>query len=192
MEQSKFREKIRIWEHPPYHSARNKFERFRGVLELISRFEFDFRRCGFFSFERLEFLVCSKFNHRTCASVVACLCPHNSISNVVVSVTIHDATDVHVLKKTVAKTWNHCGRSCKSFVTLGLRWRKTNRTIRRLIRSVPQESWSCATLSGTANDWRDREHVVLDPFSNWKCVRSKGFFGEPLGSSDNLTRAKFW
>ena len=29
-----------------YRAARNKFERFREVLELISRFEFDFRRSG--------------------------------------------------------------------------------------------------------------------------------------------------
>ena len=29
-----------------YHSARNQFERFRWVLELFSRFEFDFRRPG--------------------------------------------------------------------------------------------------------------------------------------------------
>ena len=28
-----------------YYSARNKFERFRGFLELISRFEFEFCRC---------------------------------------------------------------------------------------------------------------------------------------------------
>ena len=66
---------------------------FGGFLELICRFEFQFRRCGFF-FERFEFLVCSKFNQtqcgRTCACVVACLCPHNSISNVAVSLTIHD------------------------------------------------------------------------------------------------------
>ena len=45
-------------------------------------------------FERFEFLVCSKFSHtqcgRTCACAVACLCPHNSISNFVVSSTIHD------------------------------------------------------------------------------------------------------
>ena len=31
-----------------YHSPENKFERFHGFLESISRFEFDFRRCGFF------------------------------------------------------------------------------------------------------------------------------------------------
>ena len=69
---------------------------FCGFLELISRFEFefDFRRCGIF-FEGFEFLVCSKFNHtpcgRTCACAVACLLhPHNSISNVVASVTIYD------------------------------------------------------------------------------------------------------
>ena len=28
-----------------YHAGPNLFERFRGVLELISRFEFEFRRC---------------------------------------------------------------------------------------------------------------------------------------------------
>ena len=28
-----------------YYSARNKFERFRVFLELISRFEFEFCRC---------------------------------------------------------------------------------------------------------------------------------------------------
>ena len=51
-------------------------------------------------FERFEFFGGSKFNHtqcgRTCACAVACLCPHNSISNVVVSVTIHDDTAVYV------------------------------------------------------------------------------------------------
>ena len=44
------------------HAAENKFERFRGFLELVSRFEFDFRRRGNF-FEGFEFLVCSTFNH---------------------------------------------------------------------------------------------------------------------------------
>ena len=66
-----------------YYSRPNQFERFRVFLELISRFEFDFLRREFF-FERFEFLVCS------CECAVACLCPRNSISNVVVSVTIHD------------------------------------------------------------------------------------------------------
>ena len=69
---------------------------FGGFWELTSRFEFEFRRRGNYFFERFEFLVCSKFNHtqcgRTCACVVACLCPHNSISNVVASVMIHDDT----------------------------------------------------------------------------------------------------
>ena len=74
-----------------YHAADNQFERFRGFLDLISRFEFEFRRGENYICERFEFLVCSKFNHtqcgRTCACAVACLSPHNSISNVVVSVT---------------------------------------------------------------------------------------------------------
>ena len=76
-----------------YHAPGNQFERFRGFCELISRFQFDFRRRGIF-FERFEFLVCSKFNFMqrdcTCACAVACLHPHNSFSNVVVSLTIHD------------------------------------------------------------------------------------------------------
>ena len=77
-------------------------------------------------FERFEFLVCSTFNHtqcgRTCACAVACLCPHNSISNVVVSVTIHDK--VHIYQrcsknmKPETLLAEHQGKclSCKSFV----------------------------------------------------------------------------
>ena len=65
-----------------YYAARNKFERFRWFLDLINRFEFEFCRyhtqCG-----------------RTCACAVAYLCPHNSISNVVVSLTIHDNVHIH-------------------------------------------------------------------------------------------------
>ena len=58
---------------------------FGGFLELIRRFEFEFEcRRGNYFFEGFEFLVCS------CECAVACLCPRNSISNVVVSVTIHD------------------------------------------------------------------------------------------------------
>ena len=57
---------------PQYHALQNQFERIREI------------------FERFEFLVCSKFNHMqrdcTCACSVACLHPHNSISNVVVGV----------------------------------------------------------------------------------------------------------
>ena len=110
-----------------------------GFLELTSRVEFEFRRCGFF-FERFEFLVCSRFNHtqcgRTCACAVACLCPRNSITNVLVLVTIHDDTGANENTKRCSKKWNHCGRSCKSFVKFGFWWRKTNRTIRQLIPSA--------------------------------------------------------
>ena len=49
-----------------YHkSAENNFERFRGFLELISRFEFDFR-AEIISFQWFEFLMCSVFNHMQC------------------------------------------------------------------------------------------------------------------------------
>ena len=82
-----------------HHVAENKFERFRVFLEWITRFEFEFRRCGIF-FEGFEFLVCSKFNHtqcgRACACAVACLRPHNSNSNVVVSLTIHDNLNIFI------------------------------------------------------------------------------------------------
>ena len=50
---------------------------------------------------------------------------------------------------------------------------------------VPQESWSWPTLSGTANAWRNREHVVLDLFSNLKFVT--GYFWWTSGSRDNPT-----
>ena len=74
--------------------ARNKIRTISFFFsKLFSRFGFDFRRRGFF-FERFEFSVCSKFNHtqcgRICACAVACLYSHNSISNVVAYVTIHD------------------------------------------------------------------------------------------------------
>ena len=69
-----------------------------GVLELISRSELNFRRRGNYFHERFEFWVCSKFNHMqrdcACACAVACLHPHNSISNVVVSVTIEGESQV--------------------------------------------------------------------------------------------------
>ena len=66
-----------------YYAARNKFERFRGFLQLINRFEFEFCRCVIF-FEGFEFFWCvqSSITHN-----VACLCPHNSTSSVVVSMT---------------------------------------------------------------------------------------------------------
>ena len=55
-----------------YHASRNKFERFRGFLELMSRFEFDFRRCGIF-FERFEFFGVFKVQSHTMWPCM-CLC----------------------------------------------------------------------------------------------------------------------
>ena len=53
------------------------------------------------------------------------------------------------------------------------------------------DNWSSTASSGKANDWRNRQRVVLDLFSNWKWVRSIGFFGGPLGPSDDPTWANF-
>ena len=36
--------------------------------------------------------------------------------------------------------------------------------------------WSSTASSGKANDWRTRERVVLDLFSNLEWVRIKGLF----------------
>ena len=67
---------------------------FGVFLNLLADSNWNFVVAKIIFFGRFEFLVCSKFNHmqcgRTCACAVACLHPHNSISNVVVSLTIHD------------------------------------------------------------------------------------------------------
>ena len=57
---------------------------------------------------------------------------------------------------------------------------KSNHLVAGSLHSVPQESWSSTTLSGKANDWRNRGHVVLDPIPNLK----KG--KDPKVSSVNL------
>ena len=48
-----------------YHSARNQFERFREVLELSSRFEFDIRRRGNLFSERFDFFGVFKVQSHT-------------------------------------------------------------------------------------------------------------------------------
>ena len=90
--------------------------------------------------------MCSKFNHMqrdcTCACAVACLHPHNSISTVVVSLTIHDNLYIHIqihiyiyhymykrcskkhetiVEGQKASLTEHHGKclTCKSFVILG-------------------------------------------------------------------------
>ena len=63
---------------------------FGGFLQLISRFEFEFCRCGNYFFEGFEFLV------RSCECAVACLCPRISISNVAASLTIDDNIYIYI------------------------------------------------------------------------------------------------
>ena len=55
-----------------------------------------------------------------------------------------------------------------------------------------QDNWCLTASSEKANERRNREHVVLDLFSNLKCVRSKGFFGKPLGPSENSSWVIFF
>ena len=82
-----------------YRSAKNQFDRFREFWNELADSNSHFGVAVFFL--RFDFLVCSKFNDtqcgRTCACAVACLCPQDSISNVVVSVTIHDDTSKYTI-----------------------------------------------------------------------------------------------
>ena len=86
-----------------------------GFFELFSRFEFAFRHCERFFLNDSNF--CSKFNHMqrdcTCACAVARLHPHNSISNVVVSLIIHDKKKYiyirDVAKKNMKPLWKVTG-----------------------------------------------------------------------------------
>ena len=67
---------------------------------------------------------------------------------------------------------------------------KSNHPVAGSLRGVPHESWSWTTLSGEANDWRNRRHVVLNLFSDLTCGKDpKVSFGEPLGSRDYHTWA---
>ena len=43
---------------------------------------------------------------------------------------------------------------------------KPNHLTADSLQRLPQNNWSSTGTSGDANDWRNREHVVLDLFSN--------------------------
>ena len=54
---------------------------------------------------------------------------------------------------------------------------KPNHLTAGSLQRFPQDNWSPTASSGKANDWRNREHVVLDQFSNLKkWVTSSGYF----------------
>ena len=44
---------------------------------------------------------------------------------------------------------------------------KPNHLTADSLRSFPQDNWSLTASSGKTNDWRNREHVVLDLFSDF-------------------------
>ena len=75
---------------------------------------------------------------RSCECAVACLCPRNSISNVVASA-IHDERNIH-FNETIVE-----GRANRS-LNLGFGWRKTNRT---LIVKVVHAAMCCGAQSRT-------------------------------------------
>ena len=78
-------------------------------------------------FERFEFLVCSKFNHTPCgcpcACAVACLHPHNSISNVVASVTIMYLSMFRDLESGLSKDLKDGERGLRGTNAGGRSWR---------------------------------------------------------------------
>ena len=99
-------------------------------MELISRFGFDFFVVAIFLNDSNFWCVQSSITCNENVHVLWPVCtPHNAISNVVVSLTIHDNIFIykHFFIRDAAKNMKHCGRSmaffkcltCKSFVILG-------------------------------------------------------------------------
>ena len=66
---------------------------------------------------------------------------------------------------------------------------KSNHPEADSLRGVTQESWSWTTLSGKANDWRNRGHVVLNLFSNLKMGKIQKFLWWTSEARDNHTWA---
>ena len=89
-------------------------------LELISRFEFDFSVSEIIC-ERID--LCSKFNHKQCGRTCACsgasFYQHNSTSNVLASVTIHDDSFLITYFQELTEHHGKC-RTCESFVIICL------------------------------------------------------------------------
>ena len=50
----------------------------------------------------------------------------------------------------------------------------------QMLASRTDDNWSLTALLGKANDWKNREHVVLDLLPNFKWARSSAYFGEPM------------
>ena len=153
--------------YPDDHALGNKFERPRGFLELISRFEFDFRWCVTFYFLNDSNFWCvqSSITHTMWPNM--CLCCglfvrlHNSNSNVAVSLTIHDDTeDVCKNMKPLRKVkgfFYRTSRKVSHVQIVRYTWvlvanDTSNHPVADSLRSVPQESWSRTTSSGKAND----------------------------------------
>ena len=63
---------------------------------------------------------------------------------------------------------------------------KSDHLVAGSLRSFPQDNWHLTALSDKTNVQRNREHVVLDLFSNFKWVRFSVTFGEPLKHVINL------
>ena len=92
-----------------------------------------------------------------CACAEVCLCPHNSTSNVVAFVMIHDKMKIFLRDVCKKKTRNHRGRSKASLTEhhgtvsdvhiVRKTWvlvakDKSNHPVADSFHTVPQESWS--------------------------------------------------
>ena len=85
---------------------------------------------------------------------------------------IHTLTQIHVHVHTHVHV--HVRVRVRVRVRVGGRGKGGRRVV--VGGSVGMCRWSSTASSGKANDWRTRERVVLDLFSNLEWVRSKGFF----------------
>ena len=139
------------------------------IVELFSRFEFDCRRCEKYFLEGFEFLASITCNETLHVHVLWPLHPRNSISKVVVSLTIHDVIYIYIyiyilFSKKIVYTYKGCGKNRKPLWKVNgffnqTSWKvsdvqivggtwvlvvkdKTNRGVADSLHSVPQESWS--------------------------------------------------
>ena len=64
-----FRSMTRNFHEQLHYSSEDQFERFRGFLELISRFEFEFRRCDIFFNDSNFWCVQSSITHNVAVNV---------------------------------------------------------------------------------------------------------------------------
>ena len=160
-----------------------------GGLELVSRFEFEFRRRGFFLKDsnfwcvqisiththhvavnvHMLWLVCTdtipfrmlwrpwRFMKQLWKVINIFMCA-DTYSVIHIHIHIHRHINWHIYRHT----------HIHIFILVEEREEggdKSSHVTTDSLRSVPQDCWNWTALSGTANDWRNRQRVTLSTWS---------------------------